>query len=161
MDLKLSDLFEYNKVIEGDLECVAHIININDGSNKKILNACKTLGDYAKLIGEIRKRKENSRITEKSIQGAVDFCIENDILKNFLVKHKREVIGMFLTEFDQNKYERVVGKLYKEEGFKEGEKSGTNKTLLNLVQKGIITKAQALEQTDSKKELEELLVNKN
>ena len=72
---------------------------------------------------------------------------------------------MFLTEFDQAKYDRVVGRLYEQRGeargIKLGEKRGINiginQNLFSLVQDGIITKQEALRRTTDKKGLEELL----
>ena len=36
---------------------------------------------------------------------AVDECIEKDILKDYLLDNKSEVVAMCLVEFDQEKYE--------------------------------------------------------
>ena len=52
-----------------------------------------------------------------SLKEAIDLtvreCIEENILRDFLEQHRREVCDMCLTEFDEKKYEDVL----REEGF--------------------------------------------
>ena len=52
---------------------------------------------------------------------AVDWCIENDILKDILSKNRAEVKDMCLTEFDAKAYEDLVREAGREEGIKESE----------------------------------------
>ena len=49
--LKLSDAYDG----EGDLEVTVTMLNINYGKNKKIMNACKPLQEYAWLVNEVRQ----------------------------------------------------------------------------------------------------------
>ena len=59
---------------------------------------------------------------QTAMNRAVDYCIENDILKEFLLKNRAEVLGMLLEEFDAEKYERTI----RDEGWEEGQKEGRN-----------------------------------
>lgn len=56
----------------------------------------------------------------KAIDEAVEYCIQNDILREFLEKHRREVKNMCLTEFDEERY----GQLMREEGWEDGHAKG-------------------------------------
>lgn len=56
-----------------------------------------------------------------SVNKAMDSCIEQGILKEFLLKNRVEVLGMLLEEFDAEKYERTIRVESWEEGIKEGE----------------------------------------
>ena len=67
---------------------------------------------------------------KEAIDLAVRECIEENILRDFLEQHRREVCDMCLTEFDEKKYEDVL----REEGREEG-RSEERKTLLEIVQK--------------------------
>ena len=98
--LKLSDAF-IQPVKEGSFEWTAIMININKGYNPDLLDKCETLNDYATLINKIREFKEISNSIEIAVTKAVDWCIENDILSEYLRMHKSEVIGMVLTEYNQ------------------------------------------------------------
>ena len=61
-------------------------------------------------------------------------CIEENILRDFLEQHRREVCDICLTEFDEKKYEDVLREEGREEGLAEG-RSEERKTLLEIVQK--------------------------
>ena len=61
---------------------------------------------------------------QTAMNGAVDYCIEKGILKEFLLKNRAEVLGMLLEEFDTEKYERTIRGEGREEGLKEGIKEG-------------------------------------
>ena len=53
---------------------------------------------------------------KQAINEAIDYCIDHDILSDFLRKYQAEVLGMLLEQFDIKKYERSL----KAEGFEEG-----------------------------------------
>ena len=71
---------------------------------------------------------------KEAIDLTVRECIEEDILRDFLEQHRREVCDMCLTEFDEKKYEDVLREEGREEGLAEG-RSEERKTLLEIVQK--------------------------
>ena len=56
----------------------------------------------------------------EAVEKAVDECISQDILSEFLLKNKAQVTSMSIFEFDQELHNRT---LY-EEGREDGEKSG-------------------------------------
>lgn len=59
---------------------------------------------------------------QTALNRAVDSCIEEGILKEFLLKNRAEVLGMLLEEFDAEKYERTI----RDEGREEGREEGRN-----------------------------------
>ena len=71
---------------------------------------------------------------KEAIDLTVRECIEEDIIRDFLEQHRREVCDMCLTEFDEKKYEDVLREEGREEGLAEG-RSEERKTLLEIVQK--------------------------
>lgn len=92
-ELRLSDAFE-----EGTnycLECTATVININLGHNKEILDSCRTLFEYAQLVAKVREYTSEGKLLGTAIDMAVEYCIDNDILKDFLTKNRSEVVHMF------------------------------------------------------------------
>ena len=76
----------------------------------------------------------NSMELKEAIDLTVRECIEENILRDFLEQHRREVCDMCLTEFDEKKYEDVLREEGREEGLAEG-RSEERKTLLEIVQK--------------------------
>ena len=71
---------------------------------------------------------------KEAIDLTVRECIEENILRDFLEQHRREVCDMCLTEFDEKKYEDVLREEGRDEGLAEG-RSEERKTLLEIVQK--------------------------
>lgn len=102
MQLRLSDSF-INPDSSGDFEWTASMVNLNDGKNEDLLNNCRPLKDYMTLINEIRK---NSKIMnfENAVDTAVTYCIEHDVLKAFLLKHRAEVKDVCITEYDEKTF---------------------------------------------------------
>lgn len=56
---------------------------------------------------------------QEAYDAAIEYCIEHDILKEFLRKNRMEVIGMLLREFDVEKYERTIREEGREAGLVE------------------------------------------
>lgn len=90
------------------VECVARFININYGHNQELLNSCKRLHDYSYFVACVRKYLREGLLLKEALACAIDECIEKDILKDILVKHRTEVEGMFLTTFDKKMYEEAM-----------------------------------------------------
>lgn len=65
-----------------------------------------------------------------ALNRAIDYCIEKDVLAEFLKKYRAEVLGMMLEEFDVRKYERSL----REEGHEEGREEGDAKRLMKSVE---------------------------
>ena len=97
------------------------------------MDSCHVLYEYAVFVAKI-KRYRDSMALKEAIDLAVRECIEENILRDFLEQHRREVCDMCLTEFDEKKYEDVLREEGREEGLAEG-RSEERKTLLEIVQK--------------------------
>lgn len=125
--LRLSDAFRPFGVSEG-FEWTATVLDINYGANPEILEKCRVLSDYSLFISKIRefcRQAEAERISKDETLGyainrAVDYCIENDVLCEFLEKHRKEVVNMCLTEFNEERYGRIMHEEGREEGRLEG-----------------------------------------
>lgn len=114
---RLSDSFENDK--NGCLELAVRTLNINHGHNKELMDKCKPLSDYSYFIAEIRKNLEIMSM-EQAVTAAVDTCIKKDILRDFLLEQKAEVIAMSIYEYN----EEYVKKTLHEEGYDEGYDAG-------------------------------------
>lgn len=114
--LRLSDSFIKHDGEEACLECTATMININYGHNKKLMEACRELYEYSYLIEQIRIELRQKHPLSDAVDLAVANCIDNNILKSFLLRHQAEVKHMILEEFDLEKHIR----LEKKESFVEG-----------------------------------------
>lgn len=114
---RLSESFENKKT--GCLELTVRIININYGHNQKLMEKCRSLSEYAFFVAEVRKNLETMSM-EEAVRTAVEECIAQDILKDFLTVQKAEVIAMSIYEYN----EEYVKKTIFEDGVAEGKMEG-------------------------------------
>jgi len=120
-ELKLSDAF---KDIEGlklqgnnvlPLELIVQVYNINYGHNSEILKKSETLDGYSMFIDKIREYQKKRKSLEKAARSAINYCIKNNILKEYLKAHSSEVLNMLLGEWNQEEAIEVA----REEGHEE------------------------------------------
>ena len=142
-ELRLSDAFQ-QPTAQPDIEVVAHMLNINYGHNKELMERCRKLKEYAQFIDIIRHylRENKQWSNEQAISKAIDDCIKNNILRDILQKERLRVMASILSEFDevgykemirQEAYEDAYEEAY-EEGVEYGVKYGGVKTLIEFVQ---------------------------
>lgn len=65
---------------------------------------CRTLEEYSILISRIYSKILEGISLEQAIDFTVQDCIHDNILRDFLIKHRSEVVGMLLEEFDMEEY---------------------------------------------------------
>jgi hypothetical protein len=119
----LSDAFISSNV-ESDLELKVHVININRGHNEELLKKCKRLEEYAFFVGQVDQRVADGTLLKTAIAEAIDFCIQNDVMEDILVKYKSEVLGILLTEYDERKTMRMFQRESRKDGMAEGLAAG-------------------------------------
>ena len=126
--LKLSDAFKRVNIPGAEnipaLELAVRVLNVNMGHNEKILEKCESLRGYAVFTGQIREHQKAGRTLEDAIASAMDFCIENGILVEYLEKHGSEVRNMLLTEWNLEDAKQVWREEAREEGIEEGIEKG-------------------------------------
>lgn len=106
------------------MELTVRMLNINHGHNEPLMKKCRTLDEYSRLADATRKYMAVEADMQTALNKAVDYCIENGILKEFLLKNRAEMLGMLLEEFDVEKYKRTIRNEGKEEGIEKGKKEG-------------------------------------
>ena len=115
--LKLSNLFITNgKGATPALECTALVLNINLGHNRRLMEKCKALKEYAQFIAIIRENIAVGMIFEDAVENAVDVCIKKGILSEILRKNRAEVIEMSIFEYNQKEEEELIRREEKEIG---------------------------------------------
>ena len=117
----LSEAYE-NLFGEPKLELKVVTLNINEGRNHELLEQCQTLREYAAYVALVRKYAKSMEL-EEAVEKAVDKCIYDGILEEFLQRNRAEVIAVSIFEYDKEEEER---KLRKAE-FEAGEQSGIEK----------------------------------
>ena len=129
--LRLSDMYS---VQEGQpkLELEATLLNISGSNNQKLKEACRTLGEYAIYTDKIRNYTETMELSE-AVDRAMDECIREDVLREFLMKHRAEARAMSIFEYDQERHMQQE----REAGIEKGRRQGEEQLLRRLVQKNL------------------------
>ena len=120
----LSESFE-NLSGEPKLELEVLTLNINEGHNEELMEQCETLREYAQYVHCVRKYAKELELNE-AVKLAVDECIRNNILSEFLRANKSEVISMSIFEYDKEEEERKLRKAEFEAGVAAGFNNGIN-----------------------------------
>lgn len=77
------------------LELEATLLNISGSNNQKLKEACRTLGEYAIYTDKIRAYTEEMVLPE-TVDRAMDECIREDVLREFLMKHRAEARAEYI-----------------------------------------------------------------
>ena len=101
-------------------------------------NACRLLKDYTILITKIREKQKTMEL-QYAVYLAIEECIREDVLREFLIKYRAEVIAMMLYDYDMEKHIKSE-KAYE---YERGIEQGTILMLRNLMQTMNITEAEA------------------
>ena len=124
--LKLSDAFQ-KKLEFPELELCVTVYNVNWGNNQELMNACLTLKEYAQYVAQVRTYAKEMPFPE-AVEKAVDYCIKNGILAEFLSKNRAEAIEVSIFEYDEEKHMKSEREwAYNnghEDGLAEGRKLG-------------------------------------
>ena len=96
-------------------------VNINFGKNKKLLEQCQTLKEYAIYVKKVRTYAKSMKV-EEAVDRAVTECINEGILREFLLQNRKEAVEMSIFEYDEEAVFEVVRKDEYEKGIQEGEK---------------------------------------
>ena len=88
----------------GDLEVRATVLNCNEGHNPAIMEASATLRGYAHLVKLYRFWEGEGRLdSREAARKAVDQCIEDGCLVDYLTAHRAEVESMLFTMADEER----------------------------------------------------------
>lgn len=141
--LKLSDMYEI-RAQEVKLELQAVMFNISGDNNTSLKEACKTLKEYALYTDKIRMYAKIMPLPD-AVERAIDECIREGVLEEFLKKHKAEAKEMSIFEYDQEKHMRQEREAAwedghaagVEEGLERGRAAGLKETAIRLSAMGV------------------------
>ena len=107
--LRLSDAFMQppQPGLGGFLELTVRVVNINKGHNNNIVNSSSNLKGYVEFIASVRRNRQYGLSLQDAVTQAVEDCIRQGVLANFLRKHATEVINMLTAEFSIDTAKRV------------------------------------------------------
>ena len=91
------------------------MLNINYGHNQELMKHCRRLEEYSIFVQCVREYIQSEPSVEDALEKAIDTCINQDVLADFLKKHRAEVTNMILTTYDKDLYEKTLKEDAREE----------------------------------------------
>ena len=110
----LIDITIENVLYLGMKNDVSFIINVEH--NQKLMEACRELYENSYLVEQIRIGVNSGPALAYAVDRAVADCIEHDVLKDFLLRHRAKVTNVILEKFDLNKHIKSEKELSYAEG---------------------------------------------
>ena len=133
--MKLSDAYE-KKLDNPELELTVTVYNINYGCNEEIMDACSSLKEYAMYVERVRTYAKQMPLAE-AVEKAVDECIEEGILVDFLRENRAEAIKVSIYEYDEELHFRTLYEEGVEDGIEQGIEQGLSITIRNMLARGM------------------------
>ncbi len=135
VELRLSKAYEH-LAGEPDLELKVLMLNVNEGHNKELMEQCQTLKEYAIYVARVRKYTSEMNLND-AVARAIDECIKEGILVEFLRKNRSEVKMVSILEYDKEWEEKKLRKAEYEAGRSEGIEIGKSEGIEIGKSKGI------------------------
>lgn len=115
------------------------VYNINEGKNRDILNKCRWLGESMDFVNKVREchygKSDDDLLLD--IETAIDYCVEHDILKEFLKTHRNEVVKNIQLDYTFDRQLELERADAREEGWQEGREEGWQEGLEKGNEEGI------------------------
>ena len=131
----LSEAYE-NQDGEPNLELKVITLNINEGHNRELMEQCRILKEYAQYVARVRSYVKEMKLNE-AVERAVNECIQEGILAEFLQKNRVRITAMSIFEYDKEKEEKKLRKAEYEGGYESGRRSGISEGELKKAQEFI------------------------
>lgn len=126
-EFRLSDSFA-REIEPATMELVVVQLNIHSGYNTELVQKCQTLFQYIQYTERIRGYSKDMPL-EEAVEIAVNECIEEGILSDFLRQNRSEVVPMSIFEYDEKKHMQTV----RREGYEDGMEQGMEKTNYQII----------------------------
>lgn len=124
-EMRLSDAFE-KKTDNPELELVCNVYNINFGKNQQLLEKCEVLKQYMTFVDYVKyylsqQDDDDEDDLKKAINMAIDRCIEDGVLVEFLMENRSEVVKVTQMDYTFDRQIIMEREAGREEGREEGE----------------------------------------
>ena len=129
--LRLSEAFEV-PTDDPELELKVTILNINPEMNEDLKEKCPVLKQYTQYVEQVRYNSTSMPL-EQAVETAIEYCIKHEILKDFLLKQRAEVVKMSIFEYDEEREMELIRRDEREIGKEIGEQIGKERTIQTII----------------------------
>ena len=128
--MRLSDAFGSDS---SSLELLVTAFNINYGLPQPLFKNCPYLLDYSTLVGKVKEGVRLGLTRRDAIRRAVNFCLDNNIMRDYLLKHSEEVFDMLALEWNLDDAKQA----WFEDGLEQGREQGIESVAINMLRSGM------------------------
>ena len=138
--LKLSDAF---KAPSDKLELIVHVYNLATGKNEALKSICKPLREYSTFSNHYKMLRKQGLDIDEAVRDTIRYCIDNNVMKDYLQHNESEVINMFGIEWNEKEEREALleaGEARgKARGIAIGRASERIDSARRLLTKGVVT----------------------
>ena len=134
-EYRLSEAFE-PRVDNPALELRVTVLNINYGRNAELMKQSHTLREYAQYVALVRRYKTELGSLDEAVNRAVDECIRNGVLADFLRRNRAEVVMMSIFEYNQEEEEQKLRAAERQAWYASGVEHGIKQGMAQGIERG-------------------------
>ena len=127
--LKLSDAFETQS---DKLELTVHVYNLADGMNDELKRKCLPIGEYSIFSNAYKHFRQQKMKIDHAVDAAIKYCLENNVMVDYLKNNQKEVIDMFGFEWNEKEEREALLEIGEERGRLEGKIESIKELMRNL-----------------------------
>ena len=127
--LKLSDAFETQS---DKLELTVHVYNLADGMNDELKRKCLPIGEYSIFSNAYKYFRQQKMEIDHAVDAAIKYCLENNVMVDYLKNNQKEVIDMFGFEWNEKEEREALLEMGEERGRLESKIESIKELMRNL-----------------------------
>lgn len=127
--LKLSDAFETQS---DKLELTVHVYNLADGMNDELKRKYLPIEEYSIFSNAYKHFRQQKMEIDHAVDAAIKYCLENNVMVDYLKNNQKEVINMFGFEWNEKEEREALLEIGEERGRLEGKIESIKELMRNL-----------------------------
>ena len=108
---------------EGHMDLRVTVYNINYDKNFKIFQSCEAIAAYSQFVAKVRELQEKGLALANAIEATIEWCIEADLLRDYMEQYGKKVMQMITFEYD----EKLAMEAARNDGYDAGRAEGESK----------------------------------
>ena len=134
--LHLSDAFE---MPSHNLELTVNVHNLASGKSSNLKKLSQPLSEYSMFSNKYKYFRKQNLAIDEAVRETIHYCIEHNIMHEYLKNNEREVIDMFGFEWNEKEEREALLEAGERRGEARGEVRGRLLALKDLVLDGTVS----------------------
>ena len=106
------------------LELIVNVYNLADGMNEGLKERCRPLNEYSIFSNHYKQLRKQRLPIDEAVSATIRYCIDNNVMKDYLQHNESEVIDMFGFEWDEKEERQALIEISEARGEARGETRG-------------------------------------